>query len=200
MFKSLQVLRQDVQFALRQLRKRPGFAMVAIAVLALGLGANAAMFSVVNAMLLRPLRYAEPQRLVLLFERNILGENPLVWVSPANFLDWRKQARSFEQMAASDYAGFSLASTTGSFPPERVDGSYCSASLFATLGVRPALGRTFRDDEDRPGGPRGDWPDQFHGAGLSESRPGTGWRLRSGIRRRHPVCGGFESRGVHSGQ
>jgi predicted permease len=154
MFKSLQVLLQDVQFALRQLRKRPGFAVVTIVVLALGLGGNAAMFSVVNAMLLRPLPYADPERLVVLFERNVVGENPFAGVSPGNFLDWRKQARSFEQMAATYYTAFSLASATGSFPPERVDGAACSATLFATLGVKPALGRTFRDDEDRPGAAR----------------------------------------------
>ncbi|HLY17361.1 MAG TPA: ABC transporter permease [Bryobacteraceae bacterium] len=151
---TVQVLRQDIQFALRQLRQRPGFALVAILVLGLGLGGNAAMFSVVNAVLLQPLPYADPHSLTALFERDVVGEEPFNVVAPANFLDWQKQAHSFEQIAASGETAFNLASTTGSFMPERVDGSYCSANLFSALGVKPALGRTFRDEEDRPGAAR----------------------------------------------
>src|SRR5580704_9893440 len=149
MLNSLQVLRQDVQFALRQLRHRPGFAIVAILVLALGLGGNAAMFSIVNAVMLQPLPYADPQRLVGLFERDVVGEEPFNVVAPANFLDWQKQTRSFEQMAATGETAFNLASATGSFVPERIDGSYCTANLLATLGVTPALGRFFLTEEDR---------------------------------------------------
>ena len=144
----------DIQFALRQLRHRPGFALVAILVLALGLGGNAAMFSVVNAVLLQPLPYADPQRLVTLFERDVVGDEPYNVVAPANFLDWRKQAHSFEQMAASGETAFNLASATGSFTPERIDAAFCSANLFSTLGVAPLMGRSFRSEEDRPGGPR----------------------------------------------
>ena len=154
MLNSLQVLRQDVQFALRQLRHRPGFAIVAILVLALGLGGNAAMFSIVNAVMLQPLPYADPQRLVGLYERDVVGDEPFNIVAPANFLDWRKHARDFEQIAASGETAFNLASPTESFTPERIDGSFCSANLFQTLGVAPAVGRTFRDDEDRPGAAR----------------------------------------------
>jgi len=154
MLQSLQVLRQDVQFAFRQLRHRPGFAFIAVLVLGLGLGGNAAMFSVVNAVLLQPLPYADPQRLTALFERDVVGEEPFNVVAPANFLDWQKQANSFEQMAASGETAFNLASASGSFMPERIDGSYCSANLFATLGVPPVLGRTFRTEEDRTGAAR----------------------------------------------
>ena len=154
MLNSLQVLVQDVRFALRQLRNHPGFAIVAVLVLALGLGGNAAMFSVVNAVLLQPLPYADPQRLVALFERDVVGDEPFNVVAPANFLDWQKQARNFEQIAASGETAFNLASATGSFTPERIHGSYCSANLFATLGVAPVLGRSFRDEEDRPGAAR----------------------------------------------
>jgi len=154
MLNSLQVLRQDVQFALRQLRQRPGFTIVAVLVLALGLGGNAAMFSVVNAVLLQPLPYADPQRLVALFERDVVGEEPFNVVAPGNYLDWQKQAHSFQEMAASGETAFNLASATGSFTPERIDGSFCSANLFATLGVAPALGRSFRGDEDRQGAAR----------------------------------------------
>jgi len=148
---SLHVLRQDVQFAIRQLRHRPGFAIVAIVVLALGLGGNAAMFSVVNAVLLQPLPYAHPERLVALFERDVVGEEPYNSVAAGNFLDWQKDAHSFEQMAASGETAFNLASATGSFTPERIDGAYCTANLFDTLGVTPDLGRPFRAEEDRPG-------------------------------------------------
>ena len=154
MLNGLQVIGADVRFALRQLRTHPGFAIVAILVLALGLGGNAAMFGVVNAVLLQPLPYADPQRLVGLFERDVVGEEPFNVVAPANFLDWQKQARNFEEIAASGETAFNLASATGSFTPERIDGSYCSANLFATLGVMPAVGRSFRDDEDRLGAAR----------------------------------------------
>jgi predicted permease len=148
---ALQVLRQDVTYALRQLRQRPGFTVVAILVLGLGLGGNAAMFSVVNAVLLQPLPYTDPQRLTALFERHVLGDEVFNHVAPANFLDWQRDARDFEQIAATGETAFNLASQTGSFVPERIDGSYCSANLFTTLGVPPAVGRTFRDEEDRPG-------------------------------------------------
>ncbi|MGO4886000.1 MAG: ABC transporter permease [Bryobacteraceae bacterium] len=151
MLNSLGVLAQDVRFALRQLWHKPGFAIVAIAVLALGLGGNAAMFSVVNAVLLQPLPYANPQRLVALFERDVIGHEPFNVVAPGNFLDWQKQARDFDQIAASGETAFNLASASGSLMPERIDGSYCSANLFATLGVAPVLGRSFREDDDRTG-------------------------------------------------
>jgi predicted permease len=172
MLDSLQVSMQDVRFALRQLRHRPGFATVAILVLALGLGGNAAMFSVVNAVLLQPLPYADPERLVALFERNVVGEEPFNVVAPGNFLDWQKQAGSFKQMAASGETAFNLASATGSFTPERIDGAYCSANLFDTLGVPPQVGRSFRSDEDRPGAARVAiisydlWQHRFGGAPL----------------------------------
>jgi putative ABC transport system permease protein len=151
MLNTLQVLRQDVTYALRQLRQRPGFTIVAILVLGLGLGGNAAMFSVVNAVLLQPLPYADPQKLTALFERDVIGEAPFNPVAPGNFLDWQRDARDFEQIAATGETAFNLASQTGSFVPERIDGSYCSANLFATLGVPPAVGRTFRIEEDRVG-------------------------------------------------
>lgn len=88
---------QDARYAIRSLARNPGFALAAIVALALGIGANTAILSVVNAILLRPLPYAAPDRLVVLLHR---GTNP---VAPANFLDWRRQARSFEAMGAADY-------------------------------------------------------------------------------------------------
>ena len=97
----LSTLLQDIAFALRQLKKNPGRSLIAISVLALGLGANAAIFSVVNALLLQPLPYSEPDRLVQLFERDVIGvgEAPYNPVAPANYLDWRRDARQFDQIA-----------------------------------------------------------------------------------------------------
>ncbi|MFN7997073.1 MAG: ABC transporter permease [Bryobacteraceae bacterium] len=151
MLRNVQILLQDVRFALRQLRRQPGFTAVAVLVLALGLGGNAAMFSVVNAVLLRPLPYADPQRLTAIFERDVIGEEPYNPVAPGNFLDWQRDARDFEQIAATGETAFNLASGTGSFVPERIDASYCSGNLFATLGVEPVVGRAFRKDDDRTG-------------------------------------------------
>ncbi len=151
---------QDIHFALRQFLKRPGFTCMAVLILALGLGANTAIFSVVNAFLLRPLPFKQPDRLVALFERNVLTNDqpPFNPVSPGNFLDWQKLSTSFEQMSACDNFSnplpVNLASPSSSFIPERVDGSACSSNLFSTLGVAPLLGRTFRAAEDRYGAPK----------------------------------------------
>ncbi|MBV9081188.1 MAG: ABC transporter permease, partial [Acidobacteriaceae bacterium] len=150
----LQALGQDIRFAFRQFRKRPGFTALAVFILALGLGANAAIFSVVNAFLLRSLPFKEPDRLVALFERNVVNyDESRNWVAPANFLDWQKLSTSFEQMAAYTTGPFNLSSSTNSFEPERIDGCACSGNLFSTLGVFPLLGRNFRRDEDRYGAP-----------------------------------------------
>jgi hypothetical protein len=120
---------QDVRFALRQARSRPGFTLVVILVLALGLGANAAIFSVVNATLLQPLPYPDPSGLVLLWERGVLaeggGENI---VSMPSFLDWQKQSRSFEGMAAARGNQFNLGADRG-FAPERIEGAIVSGTL-----------------------------------------------------------------------
>jgi putative ABC transport system permease protein len=166
----LSTLLQDTGFALRQMRKSPGRTMVAIAVLALGLGANAAIFSVVNALLLQPLPYPDPDRLVQLFERDVIGDEPYNSVAPANYLDWRRDARQFEQIAAVGDEQFNLASSSGASTPERIDASLISDNLLTTLGVRPMLGRNFRRDEDRHGAPRvalisyGLWQRRFAGS------------------------------------
>ena len=137
----------DVRYALRLLLKNPGFSAVVILILALGIGANTAIFSLVNAVLLRPLPYPEPDRLVVLWERN-LKEGGKHLVSPADFFDLQKNTQSFEYLAALYPPGFNL---TGVNEPERVSGARVSASIFATLGVKPFLGRTFNPEEDRPG-------------------------------------------------
>ena len=141
-------LRQDATFALRQLRKAPGFTLVAVLTLALGIGATAAIFSILYAVVLRPLPFPHPERLVHLWAVD-QGEDARS-ISPGNFLELRRSARSFEHLSASPGldASFNL---TGDGEPERIVGSRVSAGHFATFGVRPALGRTFSAPEDEPG-------------------------------------------------
>ncbi len=140
---------QDLRYGLRMLAKNPGFAAVAVIALALGIGANSAIFSVVNTVLLRPLPYKNPERLVMVWEENSKQGFPRDTPSPANFIDWRDQNHVFESMAAIVEASFNL---TGAGDPERIDGHGVSAGLFSLLGVEPQLGRAFRSEEDKPGG------------------------------------------------
>jgi putative ABC transport system permease protein len=137
---------RDVRFSIRQLLKSPGFSVVAILTLALGIGASSAIFSVVNGVLLRPLPYPEPDALVRVHE--IVPQYGRFSVAPANFLDWRKQSTSFERIAA--YGGTSGTFTWGD-GPERVQGANVSWDLFDLLKVRPALGPGFEEKQDRPG-------------------------------------------------
>ena len=134
---------QDVRYAVRGLARRPGFAAVVVLTLTLGIGANAAIFSVVNGILLRPLPFAVPERLVQ------LGQQDPYWtVSEPEFMDYRRDARAFERVAA--YAGSDV-SLTGTGEPERVEAARVSDDFFATLGVAPARGRAFAPDEEAPG-------------------------------------------------
>lgn len=139
----------DVRVSLRLLRGRPGFAVVVVLTLALGIGVPTAIFSLVNGVMLRPLPYEDPDRVVLVWERPP-GFTRFA-VSPANFLDWRQQNQVFEDMAAIASATVNL---TGTQEPERIRGRRVSASFFPILGVQPALGRTFLPEEDQPGGER----------------------------------------------
>ena len=140
---------QDLRFALRMLRKSPGFAATAILTLALGIGANSAIFSVVQRVLLRPLPYPHAENLV-----EISNSYKPVWpqlgLSPGDYTDWRRDARSFSEMGAyvNIPAGFNM---TGAGAPERIQGCYATAELFPLLGVRAALGRTFASEEDKTG-------------------------------------------------
>jgi predicted permease len=144
---------QDLRYTLRQFRTRPGFSALAIAVLAIGIGANTAIFSVVNGVLLRPLPYGNPEKLVELFERDVIDDNnPYNTVAPANFFDWQRQAATLEQIAATSLTSFNLSGSSKTSNTERVDGCGASANLFETLGIAPTLGRTFLPEEDRPGG------------------------------------------------
>ncbi len=140
----LEQLWQDVRFGLRMLAKNPSFTAVAVLTLALGIGANTAMFSVVDGVLLAPLPYSQPDRLIAIMESNLrLKFN--AWISYPNFQDWQRDAHSFQRMAAFTWQGFDL---TNPGPPEHVDGKPISSGFFATLGVKLALGREFSPQED----------------------------------------------------
>ncbi|HEX4783117.1 MAG TPA: ABC transporter permease [Candidatus Sulfotelmatobacter sp.] len=144
-------LLQDVRFALRQLRKSLGFTAVAVVTLALGIGANTAIFSVVNGVLLRPLAFPNASRLVRVWHVPPPASFPGMTtfsVSAANYLDWESQNHVFDAMAIYGYHGFTL---TGSDKPEQVDACSATSGFFSTLGVRPAIGRVFLPEEDQPG-------------------------------------------------
>src|SRR5262245_46685380 len=140
-------LMQDLRFGVRTLLKAPALTAVAVIALALGIGANTAMFSIVNGVLLRPLPYTEPDRLLQLYTS--MPQFQQASVSYPNFLDWKERSRSFDRMAAYRGEPFSL---TGQATPERLSGQMASAEIFSTLGVTPIVGRTFSADEDRRGG------------------------------------------------
>jgi putative ABC transport system permease protein len=142
----LEQLLEDMRFGLRLLRKNPGFTLVAILTLALGIGANAAVFSVVYAVLLRPLPYKDPSSLLVLHETTPkVGD---VSVSFPNFIDWRAASRTFRQMAAVQAVDFNLAGVT---QPENISGDAVSPNFLSMMGVRPFLGRDFDASEEKPG-------------------------------------------------
>jgi len=138
----------DLRFAFRQLLKNPGFTAVAVLTLALGIGANTAIFSVVDAVLLRPLAYPESDRLVWLSERGPDWSGGSI--SCPNFTDWRNQQSVFEKFGVYSGSNFTL---TGAGEPVRLAGAMMSSDVFAALRVQPEIGRVFGEDEDKPGGP-----------------------------------------------
>ena len=148
---SLDTLWQDIRFGFRTLLRSPATSVVALLTLALGIGANTAIFSVVNGVLLQPLPYPDPGDLVVVLESNPGLGFPRFSVSPPNFDDWRRQNQVFESMAAVSVGRFNL---TGGERPEAVYGAQVTPELFRTLGVAPALGRGFLPEEGRAGGPK----------------------------------------------
>ncbi len=150
------MLLRDIRYALRQLRRAPGFTIMAIVVIAIGIGATTSLFTVVRSVLLRPLPFRDPDRLVMIYEHfrapsiNEQGfnYNP---VAPADFYDWRAQTHGFEDMAAARNGTFNLTGEHGELP-ELVQGLGGSWNLFPLLGVNAAIGRTFTESEDRPDG------------------------------------------------
>ena len=144
----MDLLLKDIRYALRGLIKRPGFTVIALVTLALGIGANTAIFSVVNAVLLRPLPFQDPDQLVVVWEDATFAGFPRNTPAPANFIDWKTQNQSFADMAASAEVSFNL---TGDGDPERVTAYSVTANFFPLFGVQPLLGRSFLNEEDRPG-------------------------------------------------
>src|SRR5919202_1942923 len=142
----MRTLWQDVRYGARAMRANPGFTLVAVVALALGVGANTAIFSVVNAVLLRPLRYPNAGRVVAVEELGPQGNR--VQVTPANFLDWRAQSTVYEHLSAILERTANLAVGDGA---ERIDLAMTSADFFDVFGVRPARGRFFLPEEEHAG-------------------------------------------------
>lgn len=138
----------DIRHGVRLLAKNPGFAVTAVATLMLGIGTITAIFSVVNAALLRPLPFADPNRVVLVWETRVQNNANAIPAAPGNFADWRVQAHAFQALSATADTEINMISQG---EPERVRAQYVSANFFDLLGVRPILGRGFRADEDLPG-------------------------------------------------
>jgi putative ABC transport system permease protein len=165
-FSILETLLQDLRYGMRTVRKYPGFSLTVIVTVALGIGANTTIFSVINAVLLEPLPYKEPDRLIRLWETNPGGGQTEVAVSVPNFQDWQNQLSVFEQLAGSENATFNV---TGSGEPQRIASARITANLIPTLGVAPVLGRGFLSEEEKAGANRvvllsyGLWQRQFGG-------------------------------------
>ncbi|HEX8073331.1 MAG TPA: ABC transporter permease [Pyrinomonadaceae bacterium] len=170
----MNTLWHDLRYGLRMLAKSPGFTAVAVVALALGIGANTAIFSIVNAMLLRALPYGDPDRLVVVWETNPNLSSPYLRThneaSPANFLDWRAQQTVFEDIAAYRFNDYNL---TAGDTPEQLAGNPVTANMFDVLKVKPLLGRTFRAEDGDPKSDRvavlsyGLWQRRFGGdAGI----------------------------------
>jgi predicted permease len=140
----------DLRYAFRVMFRTPSFAVAVVTVLALGIGANTTMFSIVNAVLLRPLPFEEPERLVRIFTRTPGGR--LFELSPGKFYDWQRDAKSFQGMAMYQCCGFRELALTGTGSARTVRATTVSAGFFEVVRARPALGRVFRQEEDTPGG------------------------------------------------
>jgi putative ABC transport system permease protein len=148
----MRALIQDLRYGLRMLSRSPGFTAIALLTLTLGIGATSAIFSVVDAVLLRSLPYREPQRLASVFEDMSGTGFPRNTPAPGNYADWKAQTRVFEDAAALVERVYSLTSAHGE--PENIDGVAVTQNLFSVLGAKPALGRVFEPEEDRPGAAR----------------------------------------------
>ncbi|MCM3900447.1 MAG: ABC transporter permease, partial [Pyrinomonadaceae bacterium] len=173
---------QDLKHAARMLAKKPGFTLIAVVTLALGIGANTAIFSVVNAVLLRPLPYPNADRLVAVSANSLTDRD--IAVAYPDYLDWQAQQSVFEEMSARMPTGGIF---TGANEPERVIGRLVTPTFFSTLGVQPMLGRPFTEAENSPGAPTvmvisyGLWQRQFAGStdaiGKSINYNGEPWTV-----------------------
>lgn len=150
---SLESILRDLRIGARTLLRAPAFTVIAVLVMALGIGANVALFTVVRGVLLKPLPYANPDRLVILseHEQGATGRGQYAPVDPRSFFDWQKSATGIEQMAlVSPFQNYNVSAQGGNLP-ERIDAGWCSGNFFSLLGIRPALGRTFTAADDSPG-------------------------------------------------
>jgi putative ABC transport system permease protein len=148
----MQTLLADIRYAFRMIGKSPGFSALAILAFALGIGANTAIFSVVNAVLLRPLPYPEPQRLISIREKT--ATFPASSVSYPNFLDWRAAQHSFTDIALFRRESYNVSTPKGGIAPERIGGGRIMFNFLTVLGVAPQLGRDFTEADDVPNGPK----------------------------------------------
>src|SRR5215475_13484600 len=139
---------QDIRFSLRSLRQRPGFTAVIVITIALGVGANTAIFSVISGVLLRSLSYREPNRIMFVLEKNESRFKGLLSMSALNYRDLKEQSQSFEFMAGRRNSAASL--MTGD-KPERILGELATAEYFDVLGTQPLIGRRFTADDEKPG-------------------------------------------------
>src|SRR6185369_5850953 len=147
----METLLKDIRYGIRGLVKRPGFTVIALITLALGIGANTAIFSVINAVLLRPLQFKDPEQLAIIWEDAAFAGFPQNTPAPANYFDWKNQNQSFADMAACAEASFNI---TGGGEPERVMAFSVTSNFFPLFGVQPLIGRGFLPEEDRPGSNR----------------------------------------------
>src|ERR1043165_397451 len=160
----METLLQDLNHSVRLFLRSPGFTVTAIAALALGIGANSAIFSVVNAVLLKPVPFPDPDRLIMFVNTGPQGEFP--GASPAKFVHWRNQTNIVQDVTA---FRFSVLNETSSGEPEQLRASQVSADFFPLFGVPMVRGRGFTEEEDRPSGPRvavisyGLWQRRFGG-------------------------------------
>jgi len=147
---SIETLIQDLRYGARMLLKNPGFTLVAIITLSLGIGANTTIFSLINSLLLKPIPFPQADRLALVWQSQVNNPKSRNIVSAPNFWDWQRQNEVFENMAVFDTAGKGY-DLSGDGEPERVSGVRVSAGFFDTLGVKPRLGRAFSPEEEQPG-------------------------------------------------
>ena len=154
-FPYLEAWARDVRYAIRTLLRTPGFSLVAIVVMAIGIGASVALFTVVRSVLLRPLAFPHSERLVALYSQSDRSKPDLDgdYDASGDFYDWQKDSHGYEQMAIWRWSGFNMSGTGGELP-EFLNAGTCSWNLFATLGAGPALGRLFTQNDDHPGAGR----------------------------------------------
>ena len=147
----METIVRDARFALRTMVRKPGFTVVALIIIALGIGANTAIFSLVRAVMLRPLPFVDPDRLVMVWEDASFANFPKNTPAPANYVDWKSRNEVFEDMAAIRILDFNL---TGDGEPEKLYAYGVTANFFSVLGVEPLIGRSIGEDDDRPEAPK----------------------------------------------